>query len=155
MAGRIESEKKKEAFLRACKDIDPLKITPDRLLQAKNLLESLNMAEIDSSMLYKSGCPIEWVSEADMLCLQENGKKLNPSYSNQCAKCWLINLTDEIEYTPNGPSIPEMIHDYHIYKNTGISPEQLIEILDLFEWNEINDFGVFIDILCDMKKKCQ
>ena len=100
MAGRIESEKKNSAFIDACRNINPLKVVPDKILQAKNLLESLNHDEIDTAMLYKCGCPCSWVESADKMCVIQEGIKLNPRYCNLCAKCWLYNLTDEVEYKP-------------------------------------------------------
>ncbi len=35
------SEKKKDDFIKACEDLDPLMVLPDKILQAQRLIETL------------------------------------------------------------------------------------------------------------------
>ena len=153
MAGRIESAEKKSAFIDACRNINPVKVVPDKLLQAKNLLESLNKDEIDTAMLYKCGCPCNWVESADKMCVIQEGIKLNPRYCNLCAKCWLYNLTEEVEYKPKEKNYKEIFQEYDEYVKTGLSPKQIKEILYVIGWYDIYDFELLMDTLEDMKNK--
>lgn len=152
MAGRIESEQKKSAFIEACRNINPTKVIPDRLLQAKNLLDSLNHDEIDTAMLYKCGCPCSWIENAEKMCVIQEGIKINPRYSNLCAKCWLYNLTDEIEYKPKKKDYKEIFQEYDEYVKTGLTPDQLTQILSMIGWYEIEDFDLLMETLDSIYK---
>ena len=148
MAGRIESEEKKTAFIRACEEMNPLKVIPDKILQAKNLKQALSMSEIDATMLYKYGCPCDWGRNSEKICVEDTGKKQSPRYSNQCAKCWFYNLTDEVNENMKSASVSE----YERYKRIGLTPEQITELLSYLNWQKVYDFGLLLDTVKDMKR---
>ena len=100
------SEKKKDDFIKACEDLDPLMVLPDKILQAQRLIETLKKDEIEADMLYKCGCPYDWVADSEEYCHPEKGKPKKPHYSNECSMCWIKNITEEVQ-----ESIPE--YDYH------------------------------------------
>lgn len=154
MAGRIESEAKKTVYMKACESINTLKVVPEKLLQAQHLIETLKMDEIDMTMLYKCGCPCDWVKEAQKQCHLTRGQKLSPRYSNECATCWLFNLTDEITNITTAKmeiDIKEILARYDEYEKLGFTPEQLAEILTYLGWMDIYDYGLFLDTVKDMK----
>lgn len=153
MAARIESERKKAAFIEACDKQDPLKAIPENLLQAKLLSETLKQDEIDMSMLYKCGCPCEWIKDAFKQCEPQKNQKCRPKYSNECTTCWLMNLTEEIEINKKEYDIKDIMKKFKEYESFGLSPEELREILDYLGWNEIKDYGLFLDTVKDMKSK--
>lgn len=152
MAGRIESEVKKALFIEACENLDPLKVVPEKLLQAQKLNDSLKMDEIDTTMLYKCGCPCDWVKDAEKECRLKKEKR-NPKYSNQCTACWLHNLTEEVEsFTKKKKyDFEEVLTHYKEYQEIGLSPSELKEILSLLGWDEIDDYGLLLDTVKDMK----
>lgn len=153
MAGRIESEVKKALFIEACENLDPLKVIPEKLLQAQKLIDSLKMDEIDTTMLYKCGCPCDWVESAEKQCQFKGTKKRNPRYSNKCTACWLHNLTEEIKTLPEKEeyNFTEVLTQYKEYQKIGMSPSELEEILSLLGWDEIDDYGLLLDTVRDMK----
>jgi len=153
MAGRIESESKKAAFIKACESINPLKVVPEKILQTQKLVDTLIQDEIDMTMLYKCGCPCDWIKDAIKQCQLKKGKKPNPKYSNECTTCWLMNLTDEVSIIEKEYDMKEIILKYQEYEKIGLTSEQLNEILMYLGWNEIYDYGLFLDTIKDMKQK--
>lgn len=154
MAGRIESEAKKTVYRKACESINTLKVVPEKLLQAQHLIETLKMDEIDMTMLYKCGCPCDWVKVAHKQCDLTRGQKPSPKYSNECATCWLFNLTDEITDVPTAKTeygIKEILARYDEYEKLGLTLEQLTEVLTYLGWMDIYDYGLFLDTVKDMK----
>lgn len=151
MAGRIESEKKKTAFIEACENMNSLKVIPEKLLQAQMLMDTLRMDEIDMTMLYKCGCPCDWVKDAIRQCQLKKGKRI-PKYSNECAACWLYNLTDEVAVNEQETDIHEIIRVYHQYKDLGLEPSQIDAVLTYLGWKEIYDYGLFLDTVKDMRE---
>lgn len=150
MAGRIESEAKKAAFLEACENLNTLKVVPEKLLQANLLSETLKMEEIDMTMLYKCGCPCDWIDNATSQCKK---KRRKPEYSNQCTTCWLYNLTEEVNVDKTEKyDFKEVIAEYKEYKKFELTPSQLDEVLTYLGWKEIYDYGLFIDTVKDMKR---
>ena len=132
------SEKKKDDFIKACEDLDPLMVLPDKILQAQRLIETLKKDEIEADMLEK-------------YCHPEKGKPKKPHYSNECSMCWIKNITEEVQ-----ESIPE--YDYHElsarlnnFEKFRLSPEQLEEILTILEWNKTYDFDSFVKKISAMK----
>ena len=145
------SEKKKDDFIKACEDLDPLMVLPDKILQAQRLIETLKKDEIEADMLYKCGCPYDWVADSEKYCHPEKGKPKKPHYSNECSMCWIKNKTEEVQ-----ESIPE--YDYHElsarlnnFEKFRLSPEQLEEILTILEWNKTYDFDSFVKKISAMK----
>lgn len=152
MAGRIESETKKTAFIEACENLNTLKVVPEKLLQAQQLIDTLKMDEIDMTMLYKCGCPCDWIKDAHKQCQLKKGQKTNPKYSNTCTNCWLYNLTDEVDVVEKEYDLNDIIKRYHEYVKLKLSPEELDEVLTYLGWNEIYDYGLFLDTVKDMRR---
>lgn len=152
MAGRVESEKKKEVFIKSCENIDVLKVEPEKLLQAERLAEALKRDEIDMSMLYKYGCPCDWDDNAYQNCQPKKGQK-KPKYSNECTTCWLYNLTEEIDIeTKKEFNLKDVMSEYNEYKEIGLSASQLKEILTFLGWDKIKDYELFLDTVKDMQE---
>lgn len=146
------SEKKKDDFIKACEDLDPLMVLPDKILQAQRLIETLKKDEIEADMLYKCGCPCDWVAGSEKYCHPEKGKAKKPRYSNECSMCWIKNITEEVQEK----DISE--YDYHEvtarlnnFEKFRLSPEQLEEILTILEWNKTYDFDSFVKKISEMK----
>ena len=153
MAGRMESEKKKQLFIQSCENIDSLRVDPEHILNAEHLSECLKRDEIDMSMLYKYGCPCDWIENAHQECQSEKGQKRKPKYSNKCTKCWLYNLTEEIDINEKKEfNIKEVMPEYKEYKKLGLSASQLKESLTYLGWDKINDYGLFLDTIKDMQE---
>lgn len=157
MAGRIESEMKKALFLEACENLDPLKVIPEKLLQAQKLIDSLKLDEIDATMLYKCGCPCDWVKDAEKRCQPKDEQKREPKYSNRCTTCWLHNLTEEVDTSAKKGEydFAEVLDYYKEYREIGLDPSELKEILSLLDWDEIDDYGLLLDTIKDMKRVYQ
>lgn len=148
------SEKKKNDFIKACEDLDPLMVLPDRILQAQRLIEMLKKDEIEANMLYKCGCPYDWIADSEKYCHPEKGRIRKPHYSNECSMCWIKNITEEVQEK----DISE--YDYHelctrlnSFEKFKLSPEQLEEILTILEWNKTYDFDSFVKTISEMKSK--
>lgn len=142
MSGRIESERKKNAFLHACESAIS-RADSDRVLDAQILMENLSMEEVDMSDLYRYGCPADWIKNAEVIC---GKKKRKAKYSNECATCWLYNLTDEVPV--EDPAIKRLDE----YESTGLEPGEIKELLEFLRWNEIKDFGPFLDTIRDIRE---
>jgi len=151
MAGRIESEEKKTAFIEVCENLNPLKVVPEKLLQAQKLVDTLKRDEIDMTMLYKCGCPSDWIKNAHKQCKAKKNET-KPKYSNECTTCWLYNLTDEIEINQKEKDLKDILDEYRKYKSLNLDIDQLTEVLAYLGWQEIYDFGLFIDTIKDMKR---
>ena len=148
------SEKKRDDFIKACEDLDPLMVLPDKILQAQRLIKMLNKDEIEADMLYKSGCPHDWLTDSEQYCHPGTGKVKKPHYSNECTMCWLKNITEEVqekeisEYDYN-----ELSARLNSFEKFRLSPEQLEEILTILEWNKTYDFDSFVKKISEMKSK--
>lgn len=149
MSGRKESEAKKTEFIKACDDLDSLKVLPEKILQAQMLKNALEMEEIDVTMLYKSGCPCDWIPNATIEC---NARTRKPKYSNKCTECWFQNLTDEVDDEKTEMSLEEILERYKEFQKLQLEPSQIEEILVYLGWNEIYDYGLFIDTIKDMRR---
>ena len=153
MAGRMESEKKKTAFIEACENLDPLKAIPEKILQAQKLADSLKQEEIDTTMLYKCGCPQDWLPNTSRKCKLKRNEKPKPKYSNECTACWVENLTEEVTIDKNKEyDFKDIQKEYQEYKKIGLSPIELKEILTYLGWYEIEDYGLLIDTIKDMRE---
>ncbi|WP_373262281.1 hypothetical protein [Hungatella hathewayi] len=146
------SEKKKEEFIKACEDLDPLMVLPDKILQAQRLIETLKKDEIEANMLYKCGCPCDWIGDSEKYCHSDKRKVKKPYYSNECSMCWIKSITEEVEDN----DLSE--YDYNVltarlnnFEKFKLSPEQLEEILTILEWNKTYDFDSFVKKISAMK----
>ncbi|WP_097005214.1 hypothetical protein [Lacrimispora amygdalina] len=152
MAGTIMSEKKKDAFIQACEDLDPLTVLPEKILQAQRLIEILKKDEIEANMLYKCGCPYEWIKASDKYCLLNKGKLRKPKYSNDCTVCWIKSITEEMkENVLSENKYQEIVSRLNSYEKFKLSPEQLEQILSILEWNKTYDFDFFVNKIIEMK----
>lgn len=148
------SEEKKNEYIQACEDLDPLMVLPEKILQAQRLIEMLKKDEIEAEMLYKCGCPYEWIHTSEKYCHPDKGKQKKPKYSNECSICWIKNITEEVkdkeaaEYDYN-----EIISKLNSYEKFKLSPVQLDEILTILEWNKTYDYDSFIKKITGMKLK--
>ena len=149
----IISEKKKNDFIQACDDLNPLMVLPERILQAQRLKEMLEKDEIEADMLYKCGCPYEWIDTSEKYCYLKKRKQRSPEYSNECTTCWIKSITEEVQekeiLEDNYNNMMTKLNHYEKFK---LSPEQLEQILTILEWNKTYDFDSFIKKISEMKQ---
>ena len=151
---RVPVEEKRQKFINACETLDTLKVIPEKILQAQRLMDMLNAEEIEAEMLYKCGCPYQWVESSTKLCQQgKDGKKTKPRYCDQCTTCWVENLTIEIDVSSGQKTydIRESIEKLNEYEKTKLSPEEIYTILEILGWNKIYDYELFVETLSEMK----
>jgi hypothetical protein len=151
---KIISEKKKEEFINAANNIDPLKVLPEKLLNAKRLTEMLKDDEIEADMLYKCGCPYEWIKTSSKFCFEKNGKLKKPKYSNDCTACWVENIIEEIQGNElSDYGYQEALTKLNDFEKFKLTSEQLEQILTILDWDKIYDFDLFIQNIKKMKSQ--
>jgi len=144
MPKKIISEDKKNIFIKACEDIDPLKVLPEKLLRARQLTEMLSRDEIEATMLYKCGCPCEWVKSSYKYCDKNDTKTRKPRYSNDCTRCWVDNITEDVTETDYLESKQELLSKLNNFEKFRLTSEQLEQILSILDWDKTYDFDKFV-----------
>lgn len=151
----VISKEKKDLYIKACEDLDPIKVIPAKILQAERLEKMLKSDEIEADMLYKCGCPCDWVADAAIKC---DTKKRKPKYSNECSYCWVTNLTcrgsnsNEVgfaniteEYENNEISKQELLTKLNEFEKFKLTPNQLDRVLSILGWKQSYDFNTFME----------
>lgn len=141
---RIDSETKRNQYIKAISNFDLTHKKPEKVLKAYELAKVLKQDTIDVEFLYKYGCPCEYVDDSVIFCGKEKNK-LKPQYSNECSHCWLINLTESLKKYNEHPMV-----QYEKYKSTGLSAEQIEQILTFLGWYNCKDFDVFLQNIKEM-----
>lgn len=142
---RILNEEKKEQFIPSAENIDYTKVSPNDVLKAKSLSERLQSQKIEVEYLYKTGCPYNYIETSKKLCGKENPES---TYCNLCSDCWLYNLTDNVE--DDSDSNDDLLNKY---LDIGLNPSQIKEILNIFEWDKLNDFEMLKEVIYEIINK--
>ena len=132
---RILNEEKKEQFISSAENIDYTKVSPNDVQSPK----------IEVEYLYKTGCPYNYIATSKKLCGKENPKS---TYCNLCSDCWLYNLTDNVE--DDSDSNDDLLNKY---LDIGLNPSQIKEILNIFEWDKLNDFEMLKEVIYEIINK--
>lgn len=136
----VISKEKKDLYIKSCENLDLIKVMPSKILQAERLEKMLKSDEVEVDMLYKCGCPCDWIADAVKKCNKQDRK---PKYSNECSYCWVFNITEE--YENNEISKQELLTKLNEFEKFKLTPAQLDSVLSVLRWKQSYNFDTFME----------
>jgi len=158
---RIIENKKILHVLNMILTVPLTELTPEKIFKNECLYKELKDSDIDYELLSKYGCPYEWFDNIKQKCLVPGG--------GTCAECWkdalddsdiiddaraifdipnLHNISADDNFFDRGENLQlyeeeaRKQEELQRYKNTGLTADQIDELLDIYRWKEFEDFDI-------------